>query len=442
MEAYRFQVPDGTYALRLHFAETYEGITAAGERVFDVTVNGREALAGLDVFADAGGLARPVVRRLDGVEAVDGELRIGFHPRVQNAEINGIELIATGTTEREAEQMAEELARRPAEEDVGSVMLEELEWHPQWITRLGCIEGGLTYLGREVSRPWLAGTSGYAFALNIEKQLCPSAPFTWDNGEAFDALARNAGYSIARVTDSPEREADEARRAAWEMVREWLDAGTPCFSFDIGGGEYFVVHGYDKGGYYYRGFDNSSQGPIPWQALGTTGIVGVVHMASVHLTNPADDRTAVRDALGYALDMQEEAEEDNYTSGLRAYDTWIAALRDPGVNPHGASFNAQYWAECRRLGVAFLEDARGRLDGPGLSALFDEALEHYRTVSEHLNAVAEALPMDNQWGRRLKDEELVDGLIAHLRAAHAAEAEGLEALARIVVALGGEASDV
>jgi hypothetical protein len=137
--------------------------------------------------------------------------------------------------------------------------------------------------------------------------------------------------------------------------------------------------------------------------------------------------------------MQEGAEADNYTPGLRAYDTWIAALRDPDVNPHGASFNVQYWAECRRLAVGFLEEARERLDDPELAPLFDEALGHYRTVSEHLDAVAEALPMDNQWGPRLKDEELVDGLIEDLRAARAAEAEGLEVLRRIAAALGAAA---
>jgi hypothetical protein len=172
--------------------------------------------------------------------------------------------------------------------------------------------------------------------------------------------------------------------------------------------------------------------------LGTTGIVGVVHMAAVSLGEPADDRTALRDAVQYALDMQEVAEEDNYTWGLNAYDVWIAALHDPGVNPHGASFNAQYWAECRRMAVAFLEEADERLADAGLSPLFADALAAYGNVSENLNAVAEALPMDNEWGPRLRDEALVDGLIARLQAARAAEEAGLGALEQIAERLAEE----
>lgn len=441
MRGYEFRVPNGVYAVRPHFAETYEGAATKGARVFSVAVNDEEVLKDFDPFDAAGGLARPVVRNIGDVRVRDGRLRVEFEPNVQNPEVNGIEIVAKGITQNEAERMADELAKRPPStaEDVGSAVLGDLRWQPNWVTRLGCIGGGLSYLGRDVSPPWLAGTSGYVFALNIHSQLCPSAPFVWDNGEAFDALTRNAGYTLERATNESEEDIAEARSAAWELVRRALNEGTPCFSFDIGGGEYFVVHGYDKGGYYYRGFDNSSQGPIPWQALGTTGIVDVVHMAAVRPAEPADDATAVREALQFALAMQqggEDAPDDaGYMPGIRAYDRWIAALRDPESNPHGASFNAQYWAECRRLAVAFLQEASDRLGNARLDPLLEEAQAHYETVSEHLDAVAEALPMDGQWGARLKDAELVGELVTHLEAARAAEAKGLAALSRLLSAM-------
>jgi hypothetical protein len=96
MVAYRFDVPDGTYDLRLHFAETWEGIVRKGERVFDVSVNTRPALEAVDPTALGGGFARPVVREVTGVEVTDGRLLIEFVPRVQNAEINGIEVLRVG----------------------------------------------------------------------------------------------------------------------------------------------------------------------------------------------------------------------------------------------------------------------------------------------------------------------------------------------------------
>ncbi len=93
MDGYCFKVPNGTYSLRLHFAETYEGITAEGERVFTVKVEGEPVLKDLDVFKEAGGFAKPLVKTVPDVKVSDGRLDIEFVPNVQNPEINGIEVL-------------------------------------------------------------------------------------------------------------------------------------------------------------------------------------------------------------------------------------------------------------------------------------------------------------------------------------------------------------
>jgi len=94
MESYRFDVANGKYDLRLHFAETYEGIQAADERQFKVTVNGQEAFAKVDPYADAGGFAMPSVVDYGPFEVTDGKIVIGFEPIIQSPEINGIEVVA------------------------------------------------------------------------------------------------------------------------------------------------------------------------------------------------------------------------------------------------------------------------------------------------------------------------------------------------------------
>jgi hypothetical protein len=95
MDAYRFNLPNGKYTVRLHFAETYDGITQAGERVFTVKVQGKAALADFDVFKIGGGFAKPVVKDV-AAEVTDGKLMIEFVAKVQNAEINGIEVVTGG----------------------------------------------------------------------------------------------------------------------------------------------------------------------------------------------------------------------------------------------------------------------------------------------------------------------------------------------------------
>jgi hypothetical protein len=92
MSSYKFTIPNGKYTVRLYFAETYDGITAAGGRVFLVSIGGREVLKDLDVFKEAGGSRKPLAKEFKGVSVENGQLVIGFTPNIQNAEINGIEI--------------------------------------------------------------------------------------------------------------------------------------------------------------------------------------------------------------------------------------------------------------------------------------------------------------------------------------------------------------
>jgi hypothetical protein len=93
MAGYVFKLSPGKYTVRLHFAETFEGITAAGERVFDISFNGKVVLKDFDVFKEAGGPFKPLIKEFKGVEVSD-KLAIDFTTNIQNPEINGIEIFA------------------------------------------------------------------------------------------------------------------------------------------------------------------------------------------------------------------------------------------------------------------------------------------------------------------------------------------------------------
>jgi len=91
MTAFSCPVHNGKYLVKLHFAETYEEITAAGQRVFSVKVQGHE-IKDLDVFVKAGGALRAYVESVP-VEVTDGKVQITFTENVQSTEINGIEIL-------------------------------------------------------------------------------------------------------------------------------------------------------------------------------------------------------------------------------------------------------------------------------------------------------------------------------------------------------------
>jgi endoglucanase len=92
MTAFSYAVPNGKYTVKLHFAETYDGITGAGQRVFSFNVGG-QVFKDFDVWAKTGGAQRADVETVN-VDITDGKLDITFTPGVQSPEINGIEIIS------------------------------------------------------------------------------------------------------------------------------------------------------------------------------------------------------------------------------------------------------------------------------------------------------------------------------------------------------------
>ncbi len=91
MTAFSCKIPDGKYLAKLYFAETYQGITGPGQRVFSYNVQGKE-FKDFDIWAKAGGPKRAYIETVP-VEVTNGEFRIVFTPKVENPAINAIEIL-------------------------------------------------------------------------------------------------------------------------------------------------------------------------------------------------------------------------------------------------------------------------------------------------------------------------------------------------------------
>jgi hypothetical protein len=91
MDDITLSVPNGKYIAKLHFAETFEGITGPGERVFTFKVQDKE-FKDFDVFVKASGANKAYVETVP-VEVTNGTFKITFTSQVENPEINGLELI-------------------------------------------------------------------------------------------------------------------------------------------------------------------------------------------------------------------------------------------------------------------------------------------------------------------------------------------------------------
>jgi hypothetical protein len=92
---YNLPAAAGAYILRLHFAECW--FTYKGARVFNVDVNGARALPNFDIHAAAGSHNKLVVKEIPVISTGAG-ITLAFQRVVDNALINAIELVPTGSS--------------------------------------------------------------------------------------------------------------------------------------------------------------------------------------------------------------------------------------------------------------------------------------------------------------------------------------------------------
>jgi hypothetical protein len=82
--------PQTAYTVRMHFAEFVAN--ARGERIFNVSVNGRQVCTNLDVFAAAGGKFHALVERFAATADTTGQIGISLTPVRGSPIINGVEI--------------------------------------------------------------------------------------------------------------------------------------------------------------------------------------------------------------------------------------------------------------------------------------------------------------------------------------------------------------
>jgi len=86
---YQFPVTNGSHTVTLKFAELY--FTTAGNRTFNVTINGQTVLTNFDVVAAAGGGLKAVDKQFP-VNVTNGSIAITLIPVISAPTINGIEI--------------------------------------------------------------------------------------------------------------------------------------------------------------------------------------------------------------------------------------------------------------------------------------------------------------------------------------------------------------
>jgi hypothetical protein len=92
-----FTTPGSTYTLRFTFSEVeYNG---AGNRAFDVLVNGLNVLTGVDPFALAGAKFKPALRTVTATAGAGAIMHIGFVGTQGTAMLSALEVCSADSSE-------------------------------------------------------------------------------------------------------------------------------------------------------------------------------------------------------------------------------------------------------------------------------------------------------------------------------------------------------
>ena len=316
-------------------------------------------------------------------------------------------------------------------------VLKELNWKTEWVSQLGCVKGCLEYLNIDIPDYWLFGGTGYAFILNIHKNVEASGPEAWDT-EMIRNLGKNLGY-VTETYVGHKSQPDFAlkKELTWHKIQEAIDSRLPCYGFDLDFPAYSVIFGYDDCGYFFKGPNTAyGKGPKSWKTLGDTRI-GAIEMCVVKPGKAASIAKTIKDALEFAVEFSNGGKWKYYewTTGLAGYDLWIEALQESRVGSWGMATNALAYAELRNYAVEFLKEAKAKLPSD-IHELFDEAILHYTKVAENLDKISSSFPYKNttsaQRENNIKDKKRVQSAIKLLQSCKLDEAAGLEVLGKIV----------
>jgi transcriptional regulator with XRE-family HTH domain len=314
---------------------------------------------------------------------------------------------------------------------IGVRSLSGFTWIPGSILMGGCVKSCLRYLGISISDAWVSG--GYAFILNISRNVTMAGPESWPDMGAIDRLTEDYGGIHERIQSCRgDSEFREIQAMAWAKTRLAIDKGLPCFGWELDRPYWYIINGYDDIGYHFSGPGaEGGTGPKPWHELGDSEW-GVLEVHIVRPGHIADNLKTIRDVFTLAIEhagRRPSGPLDDLT-GTEGYEHWIEAISSRTADSLGLAFNADFYARARRLAVEFLIEARQRT-GNAFPRLFAEAIEAYETVSASMDRLAALFPLpgNDEW---IANDQLREDAVRSLRAAMMAEERGRIAIVRLL----------
>lgn len=253
---------------------------------------------------------------------------------------------------------------------------------------IGVVKGVLDHFGIDSTPAETFVLSGHAFVINIHEELCPSAPYCWDQGRFRDLLP-NLGVRMEELGMVLPTAPREERERIEGRIRSELDDGNVCSVLNL---DHQLVLGYDDAGFHLaqpwaEGVVDSTP---PRLSFGTWEEFATGPPAAFFRFEPCARRSEpvpTASALDFAVDAwrcPSRFAGNPYGFGRLAYENWLAGIDTGHAEGHGNWWNSMVWGECRERASDYFQDLAAEFRGPVDPRQARELALDYRTLARLL----------------------------------------------------------
>ncbi|WP_181438605.1 RNA polymerase sigma factor [Paenibacillus sambharensis] len=290
---------------------------------------------------------------------------------------------------------------------------------------------------RSLSLSEVMGISGQAFRIQVTEDVGFSSSMIYNWKAVVERTASLLGCSSLGVGEPDCSLTPELLLRSLHTVHQAVDHGVPAMVWNLVQGEFGLIYGYDdnRRRFYCRDASGHPR-EIAYESLGRSASETDLFVACIGIGGNRNNGLS-ESSYAYGLDaivahaLGEEPAVPGYVQGLKAYDTWIEAVRSGGVIPVSHAYQVARLAEAREHAVSYLkllaakEPFRTELN---LGRMLRQAIGRFEEVGKLYVDLYPSFP----YGMRGYKLELGTQTIQLLEQVKAAETDGIRMLERIV----------
>jgi hypothetical protein len=291
--------------------------------------------------------------------------------------------------------------------------------------------GALRAAGMWDDEEWmLAGLTGIAFHLIVDRGTCPSSPTAYDLTRVNTEAMRRIGVSSECVECLGDMRSFKGKQGkAVSLAKASLDRGVPAIAWLWDWTEFALLTGYDDtDGVFFVQAAGGGGDPVLYENLGKLHGHPFLFVQVLGESTGFDVREACRSSLEYAVvcwtgDGFSKSPIYNYTVGAEGYETLIDCLTKSDSNPLGFRYILKTQADARAAIARYLARMTAESVLPGL----EESSDLYAKVAPLLQRASDLHPPRAPWERPI-DSDAVPEAARLLRQAADLEQRAMSAI--------------